>query len=255
MRAILFARATVTDRAGRRSSSPRTHAPAALFQAPARYAIEVAPSTSNLRISRLPALVIRPRRVLPPVECWRGTNPSQAAKCRAVSKSPIPSPTVAAISEAVIGPTPGIVARRLAVSSRRACATISASSASIRSAVARHCSSMPSNTSHACSGKVSSSSTSATSSSSLPMPFRSEEHTSELQSRQYLVCRLLLEKKQQYQLVIVNCHMGERRAQLTMLARDHHRHCTTRLAHRDFPVDTVVNQHQVADALVDLKDP
>src|SRR3712207_7019711 len=27
---------------------------------------------------------------------------------------------------------------------------------------------------------------------------RSEEHTSELQSRQYLVCRLLLEKKQNY---------------------------------------------------------
>src|SRR3712207_7425453 len=31
---------------------------------------------------------------------------------------------------------------------------------------------------------------------------RSEEHTSELQSRQYLVCRLLLEKKKQYRL---NC--------------------------------------------------
>src|SRR3712207_7690758 len=29
----------------------------------------------------------------------------------------------------------------------------------------------------------------------LPEPTRSEEHTSELQSRQYLVCRLLLEKK------------------------------------------------------------
>src|SRR3712207_7439279 len=28
---------------------------------------------------------------------------------------------------------------------------------------------------------------------------RSEEHTSELQSRQYLVCRLLLEKKKTYQ--------------------------------------------------------
>src|SRR3712207_7167677 len=28
---------------------------------------------------------------------------------------------------------------------------------------------------------------------------RSEEHTSELQSRQYLVCRLLLEKKNNYQ--------------------------------------------------------
>src|SRR3712207_8515283 len=29
----------------------------------------------------------------------------------------------------------------------------------------------------------------------LTIPVRSEEHTSELQSRQYLVCRLLLEKK------------------------------------------------------------
>src|SRR3712207_8517628 len=29
-------------------------------------------------------------------------------------------------------------------------------------------------------------------------PGRSEEHTSELQSRQYLVCRLLLEKKKNY---------------------------------------------------------
>src|SRR3712207_7592411 len=28
-----------------------------------------------------------------------------------------------------------------------------------------------------------------------PLAIRSEEHTSELQSRQYLVCRLLLEKK------------------------------------------------------------
>src|SRR3712207_7202874 len=31
----------------------------------------------------------------------------------------------------------------------------------------------------------------------LPAELRSEEHTSELQSRQYLVCRLLLEKKKQ----------------------------------------------------------
>src|SRR3712207_7366258 len=30
------------------------------------------------------------------------------------------------------------------------------------------------------------------------IPGRSEEHTSELQSRQYLVCRLLLEKKKQH---------------------------------------------------------
>src|SRR5438445_11266931 len=32
-----------------------------------------------------------------------------------------------------------------------------------------------------------------------PSPPRSEEHTSELQSRQYLVCRLLLEKKKKKQ--------------------------------------------------------
>src|SRR3712207_7001875 len=32
----------------------------------------------------------------------------------------------------------------------------------------------------------------------LVTPVRSEEHTSELQSRQYLVCRLLLEKKKNY---------------------------------------------------------
>src|SRR3712207_7365338 len=32
---------------------------------------------------------------------------------------------------------------------------------------------------------------------------RSEEHTSELQSRQYLVCRLLLEKKKKYIVILV----------------------------------------------------
>src|SRR3712207_8014332 len=34
-------------------------------------------------------------------------------------------------------------------------------------------------------------------------PLRSEEHTSELQSRQYLVCRLLLEKKKKH---VHTCH-------------------------------------------------
>src|SRR3712207_8713413 len=33
---------------------------------------------------------------------------------------------------------------------------------------------------------------------------RSEEHTSELQSRQYLVCRLLLEKKKKEKIIIEN---------------------------------------------------
>src|SRR3712207_8362290 len=35
---------------------------------------------------------------------------------------------------------------------------------------------------------------------------RSEEHTSELQSRQYLVCRLLLEKKNKIQYQKLICH-------------------------------------------------
>src|SRR3712207_7617449 len=35
---------------------------------------------------------------------------------------------------------------------------------------------------------------------------RSEEHTSELQSRQYLVCRLLLEKKNN--LLSLSCHLS-----------------------------------------------
>src|SRR3712207_8456460 len=37
-------------------------------------------------------------------------------------------------------------------------------------------------------------------------PLRSEEHTSELQSRQYLVCRLLLEKKKNIQPCPMNTH-------------------------------------------------
>src|SRR3712207_8656132 len=36
-----------------------------------------------------------------------------------------------------------------------------------------------------------------------PVSDRSEEHTSELQSRQYLVCRLLLEKKKNLQTSII----------------------------------------------------
>src|SRR3712207_6951448 len=37
------------------------------------------------------------------------------------------------------------------------------------------------------------------------LPERSEEHTSELQSRQYLVCRLLLEKKKPYSASLSLC--------------------------------------------------
>src|SRR3712207_8076562 len=36
---------------------------------------------------------------------------------------------------------------------------------------------------------------------------RSEEHTSELQSRQYLVCRLLLEKKKKQQVITIQSNL------------------------------------------------
>src|SRR3712207_7922310 len=39
--------------------------------------------------------------------------------------------------------------------------------------------------------------------------FRSEEHTSELQSRQYLVCRLLLEKKKKKKIKLIT-HLQEK---------------------------------------------
>src|SRR5215217_8339613 len=42
---------------------------------------------------------------------------------------------------------------------------------------------------------------------------RSEEHTSELQSRQYLVCRLLLEKKKKKQLSILHIKKKKKKTQ------------------------------------------
>src|SRR3712207_7255014 len=47
------------------------------------------------------------------------------------------------------------------------------------------------------------------------LPKRSEEHTSELQSRQYLVCRLLLEKKNN----------------ITSITHHDTKHCTTNKTH------------------------
>src|SRR5947209_15101065 len=45
---------------------------------------------------------------------------------------------------------------------------------------------------------------------------RSEEHTSELQSRQYLVCRLLLEKKKDHK------HHGDTELNIDQCAANHH---------------------------------
>src|SRR3712207_6893677 len=45
---------------------------------------------------------------------------------------------------------------------------------------------------------------------------RSEEHTSELQSRQYLVCRLLLEKKKKNSNYYIHHKYSTRRVKLTL---------------------------------------
>src|SRR3712207_8390023 len=42
--------------------------------------------------------------------------------------------------------------------------------------------------------------------------YRSEEHTSELQSRQYLVCRLLLEKKNTHRFPFSSLHLDRQRS-------------------------------------------
>src|SRR3712207_7338632 len=57
--------------------------------------------------------------------------------------------------------------------------------------------------------RVSSSRSSSGGSETAPLthpPPRSEEHTSELQSRQYLVCRLLLEKKKKMPILVRSPH-------------------------------------------------
>src|SRR5258707_6158685 len=45
---------------------------------------------------------------------------------------------------------------------------------------------------------------------------RSEEHTSELQSRQYLVCRLLLEKKKDHGKIFSHTPVGKEDASMTI---------------------------------------
>jgi hypothetical protein len=76
------------------------------------------------RRSRLPILEILPSFALPPVECWRGTRPIQAANSRPPANI-CGSLTVAVSTVAVNVPMPGTVARRWLVSLARCCLRIS----------------------------------------------------------------------------------------------------------------------------------
>ena len=111
MRAVLLATATVTSRAGLRSSRPRTQVPVADGLLSARRTTEVAPTTRSRRRYPSPIFDIRPRRSLPPEEFCRGTRPRNAANWRPVLKTP-GSGTLAARAVAVMMPTPGMVSRR-----------------------------------------------------------------------------------------------------------------------------------------------
>src|SRR5476651_2835473 len=55
----------------------------------------------------------------------------------------------------------------------------------------------------------------------LVVPHRSEEHTSELQSRQYLVCRLLLEKKKNKRITFIPDIKKEWQTNLEIESRSH----------------------------------
>src|SRR6187397_1568267 len=109
MRAVLFANATATTRLGRRRRSPITHGSALVAFERSRLAL--APLISSRRKYWLPRLDMPPNRFLPPVEFWRGTRPSHAANSRPL-RNPLGSTTVAAMAVAMIGPMPGMLARR-----------------------------------------------------------------------------------------------------------------------------------------------
>jgi hypothetical protein len=79
----------------------------------------MAPMINSRLMSRWPIFEVFPRICLPPVECWRGTSPSHAAKSRPRLNTPIGGAKVS-IAMAVIGPTPGIVCNRRVIAPRLA---------------------------------------------------------------------------------------------------------------------------------------
>ena len=117
MRAILLASATAATLIGRRSSIRASQS--RLVPCWRAYRITaIAPATSSQRKYRLPCFEILPRRSLPPVECYRGTRPIQAARLRP-DENAFQSPTSATMAVATIGPTPGISSSRRLSSQER----------------------------------------------------------------------------------------------------------------------------------------
>ena len=139
-RAILLASAIPTSIFGLRASfRPIQLSAGTLWRARPTIRV-IAPIIRSRRMSLWPAFEIRPSRALPPVECWRGTSPSQAAKARPDLNCAM-SEANASIASAVRGPTPGIVCSRRAVSVSTANALRVLVFASIRSVFSAICAS------------------------------------------------------------------------------------------------------------------
>ena len=82
MRAILLASATAASLRGLRASKASSQGEASLAPGRTWRITALAPTTSRVRSRRLPARLMRPSRVLPPVECCRGVRPRKAARWR-----------------------------------------------------------------------------------------------------------------------------------------------------------------------------
>ena len=108
---------------GLRASMRASHEPSRTRRRMAQRISAAAPTINSRLKSRWPILDILPSRGLPPVECCRGTSPSQAEKSRPRRKLSIGG-AKAWIAVALIGPIPGMVIRRRASSSWRTCARI-----------------------------------------------------------------------------------------------------------------------------------
>jgi hypothetical protein len=110
----------------RRSRTASAYRDSGSVRLAARCSTARAPMTSSVLKYGSPRLVMCPSRVLPPVEYWRRTRPSQAAKCGPFLKSR-PWPTVATRAEAVMGPMPMRVCVRRASAFELTCTLISCS--------------------------------------------------------------------------------------------------------------------------------
>lgn len=111
IRAVLFAWATHARLVPRRALTAWRHRlRASVVRSTGRMTAR-APWMSSVRTEVCPPVLMPSQVGLPPLECWRGTRPSQAASWRPFLKV-VASPTAATHAVAVSGPLPSLWASR-----------------------------------------------------------------------------------------------------------------------------------------------